>query len=88
MARNTNNYHQNFIKYMNEIIHHPNYSGLPIRFKKDGSPVWVAPKKSSDDTGLKREQWTDKKGIELGFQNSSKKYADTMFAIHPTKRKV
>lgn len=88
MARNTNNYHQNFIKYMNEIIHHPNYSGLPIRFKKDGSPVWVASKKSSDDTGLKREQWTDKKAIELGFQNSSKKYADTMFAIHPTKRKV
>ncbi|EHL2480991.1 hypothetical protein KDF88_003028, partial [Enterococcus faecalis] len=88
-TNNTNNYHPNFIKYMNEIINHPNYKGLPIKFKSDGTPVWVATKKSkTDTTGLLREQWADDKAIELGFENSSKKYADTMLAIHPTKKKV
>lgn len=88
MVRNTNTYHPNFIKYMDKIIHHPNYAGLPIRFKKNGSPVWVAPKKSKDGIGTRRIDWANKKAIELGFETSSKKYADTMFAIHPTKRKV
>lgn len=87
--KTASNYHPNFIEYMHQIISHPNYKGLPIRFKSDGSPRWVATKKSaSDTTGLRREQWADKQAIKLGLENSSKKYADTMFAIHPTKKKV
>lgn len=87
--RRESNYHPNYIKYMDEIINHPNYKDLPIRFKKDNSPVWVATKKSkNDNTGILREQWADKKAIELNYENSSKKYADTMLAIHPTKKKV
>ncbi|HAO5739035.1 TPA: Alw26I/Eco31I/Esp3I family type II restriction endonuclease [Listeria monocytogenes] len=92
MARNTeNNYHPNFVDYMEKIISNPNYQGLPIRHKADGTPVWVATKKSkTDNTGINREKWADNKAIELGpaFVKSSKKYADTMFAIHPTKKKV
>lgn len=86
---NSNSYHPNFINYMNDIIIHPNYKGLPIKLKKDGSPVWVAPKKSkTDNTGKLREEWANHKAVELGLEKSNKKYADTMFAIHPTKKKV
>lgn len=92
MARNRNNnynYNPKFIEYMHQIINHPNYKRLPIRFKNDGTPVWVATKKSkADDTGIRREQWADEEAVRLGFENSSKKYADTMFVIHPTKKKV
>ena len=82
------NNHPNFQKYMKEIINHPNYKGLPITYKEDGSPVWVAPKKANNTIGLERVAWADKKAKDLEFENSSKKYADTMFAIHPTKIKV
>lgn len=82
-------YHPNFIKYMKEIISHPNYTGLSINYKTDKTPVWVATKKSKTSTvGVERVAWADKKAITLGFENSNKKYADTMFAIHPTKKKV
>lgn len=81
-------YHPNFIEYMNKMITHPNYQGLAISFKKDTTPVWVAPKKTSNNIGILREQWADSKARELGFENSSKKYSDTMFALHPTKIKV
>ena len=82
----SNTYHPKFIKYMNDIINHPNYKELTIKYKTDNTPVWVATKKSI--IGLKRKEWPDKKAIFLGFEKSSKKYADTMFAIHPTKKKV
>ena len=90
MSKNySNNYHPNFINYIHEIIQHPNYTGLPIRFNDEGFPIWLAPKKSkTDDTGIKREEWADQRAIELQFQDSSKKYADTMFSLHPTKKKV
>ncbi|ODJ51996.1 hypothetical protein BFR38_03165 [Brochothrix thermosphacta] len=90
MSRNKPvNYHPKFISYIEQIIHHKNYKDLPIRLKKNGAPLWIAAKKSkTDNTGIKRTEWADKKAYELGFQNSIKKYADTMFAIHPTKKKV
>ncbi|MBC2053442.1 Alw26I/Eco31I/Esp3I family type II restriction endonuclease [Listeria welshimeri] len=78
-------YHPNFIKYMNEIINHPNYKGLSIKYKSNGSPVWLATKKS--ETGKKRIEWIDRKADELKI-DSSKKMTDTMFAIHPTKKKA
>lgn len=88
MSRRSNNNHPHFTAYMNFIINHPNYRGLPIRYKDNGEPVWVAPKKSGNPTGNLREEWADKKAIEFGFEHSSKKYADTMLAIHPTQKKV
>ncbi|HFI0578085.1 TPA: hypothetical protein ACGO28_000429 [Streptococcus suis] len=90
MVRKTSvNYHPNFISYMEEIIAHPNYRNLPIRFKDDGSPVWGATKTAKKDTtSKKREEWADEKARQLGLEASSKKYANTMFAIHPTKKKA
>lgn len=37
MARDTKIWHPNFIEYMNTIVNHPNYKGLPIKLKEDGS---------------------------------------------------
>lgn len=39
-------WNEKFIEYMNFIINHPNYKGLPIAKKSDGSYTWVAPAKS------------------------------------------
>lgn len=80
------NYHKNFIAYMDYIINNKNYKGLAIKKKKDGSPNWIATANSK--VGKERIKWADKKAKELGFDNSKKKYAKTMFSIHPTKKKV
>ncbi len=90
MAHNEKQYHSKFTEYMSTIIRHPNYQGLPIKKRKDGSYVWVAPKQS--EIGLKRKNWCIQKARELklisGNQPYPGMYAQVMLAIHPTKRKT
>lgn len=86
MARNKKTWHPDFLKYMNMIVSHPNYQGLPIKKGKDGSLKWVTAKKSA--IGQQRIKWANSKAKQLGFNNSSKVFADVMLAIHPTKMKV
>lgn len=52
-------WNEKFIEYMNFIINHPNYKGLPIAKKSDGSYTWVAPAKSV--IGAKRIDWAKEK---------------------------
>ena len=56
MAREERKWHPNFIKYMNDIINHPNYKGLAIEKKSDGTWKWIAPAKS--EIGRKRRLFT------------------------------
>lgn len=90
MARNEKEWHPNFEKYVEEIVNHPNYKGLPIKRKDDGSYAWVAPKKS--EIGKARIEWCKKKAMELGLIDDGKEYpgmyADVMLEIHPTKKRV
>lgn len=86
MARNNRNWNTKFIEYMEMIVNNPNYKGLPIERKKDGSLKWIATAKS--EIGQKRIQWANNKAIELGFKIRAGVYADVMLAIHPTKYKV
>ena len=79
-------WHQNFIDYMNSIINHPNYQGLSIKKKADGSYAWIATAKSQ--IGKERKLWAEKKATELGIPIEAGVYAKVMFAIHPTKEKV
>ena len=79
-------WHEKFIKYMMFIINHPNYKGLKIEKKADGSYSWIAPAQSP--TGKSRKDWALKKAKELGFKDEPGVYAKVMFAIHPTKSKV
>ena len=75
---------------MEEIVNHPNYKGLPIKKKADGSYTWIATAKS--ETGQKRIHWCIQKAQELGLTKTEETYpgmyADVMLKIHPTKWKV
>lgn len=86
MSREKRQWHPNFIKYMNDIINHPNYKGLQIDKKADGTYKWIAPAQSK--TGIARIKWCENKAKELGLPIQPGVYADVMLAIHPTKHKV
>lgn len=83
-------WHPNFITYMEKIINHPNYKGLPIIKRPDGSYDWIATAKS--EIGHQRIIWCINKAKELGLIDTNKAYpgmyADVMLEIHPTKWKV
>lgn len=86
MSRKERNWHPRFLKYMEMIIHHPNYRGLRIDKKADGTYAWFATKMST--VGKARIAWCEEKAKELGFPIQPGVYADVMLAIHPTKKKI
>ena len=80
-------WNEKFIEYMKFIINHPNYKGLPITKKDDGSYSWIAPAKGK--IGIERIEWAKKKMKNLNIlENDKSPYAKLMFQIHPTKEKV
>lgn len=80
-------WNEKFIKYMHFIINHPNYKGLPIIQKTDGSYSWIATAKGQ--IGIARIQWAKEKMKEIGIlENDKSPYSKLMFEIHPTKEKV
>lgn len=86
MTREERKWHPNFVAYMKMIINHPNYQGLPIEMREDGSPKWIATAKS--DIGKGRIAWCEEKAKELGIPIRPGVYADVMLTIHPTKMKI
>ena len=77
----------NFINYMDYIVNHKAYEGLPYEKKQDGTIKWLAPKNTK--LGKERLEWANNKGEILGIdQNSNGFYAKVMYEIHPTKNKV
>lgn len=86
MTRETRKWNNRFLAYMDMIVNHPNYKGLPIRKKADGSLSWIATAKS--EIGEERIEWCLAKADELGIERRAGVYADVMLAIHPTKWKV
>lgn len=86
MSRSTREWHENFLEYMEFIIHHPAYAGLPIMKKRDGSWSWFGTKKTK--IGQERIKWCEQKADELGFPIQPGVYARVMREIHPTKLKV
>lgn len=83
MPRNKKEYHENFKKYADFIIHHPVYAGLPIKKKKDGTYSFVTAKGS--EIGKGRLKWIKNKAKELGYPIEDGVYAKVMRQIHPTK---
>jgi len=71
---------------MEEIVKHPNYAGLPIERKRDGTLSWIATAKSK--TGAARKKWVENKARELGFLIRPGVYAQVMRKIHPIKQHV
>lgn len=82
------NWHPNFIKYMDYIVKHNNYNGLPIKRKNDNSYAWIATKKS--DIGKKRIDWALTKANCFNIVNKNEVgiFAKVMYELHPTKEKV
>ncbi len=85
MAKEERNWHPNFKKYMEKIIQHPNYTGMPEIHKKDGSILWITAGKGR--IGKERTKWWDKKREELGIDKKIKWISETAKKNHPTGRK-
>ena len=86
MSKNEREWTPNFIEYMEFIVNHENYQGLPIERKPDGSLKWVVTKTTS--VGQQRLTWCENKAKELGYSVEPGVYAKVMREIHPTKTKV
>lgn len=79
-------WHPNFMDYMEMIVNHPNYIGLPIVRKPDGRLSWIAT--ANSDVGKKRIEWAENKAKDLGIPLGYGVFAEVMRAIHPTKYHV
>lgn len=83
-------WHENFIEYMDFIVHDPNYDGLTYTINAEGRPSWFSTKNSK--RGQQHIQWCLNKANELNFEynhsDTSGLYARVMRYIHPTKNKV
>lgn len=77
MGRQERAWSKEFIEYTEYIAKHPNYEGLPDKYKKDGSVRWVVT--GNSDLGKKRGEWWDKKVEELHTSNR----AEVARLIHP-----
>lgn len=86
MSREERAWHPKFLKYMESIINHPNYKGLPITKKADGTWSWFGTKQT--EIGKQRIAWCEAKARELGYPVEAGVYAKVMREIHPTKWKV
>jgi hypothetical protein len=85
MARNERKWNKNFIDYMQMIISHPNYKGMPHLHKKDGSIRWIVAGKSP--MGQDRLKWWDEKRKQLNIPRKGPWISKTARAIHPTGKK-
>lgn len=81
-----------FIAYMNFIVSHPTYKGMPDAVDEEHKIQWEAPSNRTSgkykDTHVKRLDWWKKKaqkvGIEVGSEHWISKVAKK---IHPTGKK-
>jgi Alw26I/Eco31I/Esp3I family type II restriction endonuclease len=85
-------WHPNFIKYIEFIANHKIYEGMPDTFVDGGKIQWEAPSNRVSgrykDTHHKRREWWRKKAISIGIDiNSSQWISRTARLIHPTKQK-
>lgn len=79
-------WHPNFIEYMDFIVNHPNYSGMPHLYKSDGTIRWVVTGNSK--MGQDRTNWWEKKGTELGIPIVGRWISKVAKENHPTKLKI
>lgn len=82
---NTKNWSDEFKEYMEFIVNHPNYKGIPYTRKESGEVAWIAAKQS--EVGAQRVAWALEKASQLGIKNEPGIFAKVMLQIHPTKTK-
>ena len=83
MPRVERAWNNDFNEYMEFIANHPNYEGLPIKRKNDGTLSWIVFGNSAE--GKARKKWAEEKAKTLGHPIQHGVYAEVMREIHPTK---
>ncbi|HCE3365221.1 Alw26I/Eco31I/Esp3I family type II restriction endonuclease [Vibrio parahaemolyticus] len=81
-----------FVEYMDFIVNHENYSGMPDAIKKDGKIQWEAPTNRASGeyqyTNDKRRKWWNNKAKELGIDTEKNQWISAAAKlIHPTGKK-
>lgn len=99
MAKKTDRYggrgrpwHPKFIAYMQFIVDHPVYEGMPDAYYEPGRIQWESPSNRASgqfkDTHGKRLRWWAQKAKSIGISTSSDKWISRVAkTIHPTKKK-
>jgi Alw26I/Eco31I/Esp3I family type II restriction endonuclease len=85
MPKQKRSWHPNFLKYMNFIVNHPNYTGMPYKYKKDGSIRWVVSGQSI--IGRARARWWDQKREEYNIPREGPWKSKVARMVHPTGEK-
>lgn len=85
-------WHPDFIKYMETIVAHPAYEGMPDAFYEPGRIQWESPSNRASgqfkDTHSKRLKWWAEQARKLGISTSSEHWISRVAKqIHPTKQK-
>jgi len=80
-----------FVVYMQQIVEHPNFKGMPSAIDDDGRIRWNAPSNRPpgkwQDLRDRRLVWWRKKAEELGIEQNGKWISKVVKAIHPFQEK-
>jgi Alw26I/Eco31I/Esp3I family type II restriction endonuclease len=83
--------HPAFLQYVEDIVNHPSYRGMPDLRTDDGGVQWEAPSNRTGgkfkDTHHKRREWWRGKAVELGIEQTGHWISQVAKALHPTKKK-
>lgn len=85
-------WHPDFLEYMDQIVDHPNYAGLPCTRDDEGKIDWTIPSnrtpgsKNWDGNSQRREWWRSKAGA-IGLSTHGHWLSQTARTIHPFKKK-
>ena len=86
MPREERKWDKEFLAYMEFIVNHPNYEGMPEARKEDGTIQWVTT--GISDLGRERSKWWEKKAAQLGIATEGKWISAAAKRNHPTKMKA
>ncbi len=85
-------WHPQFVRYMEFIVQHPVYDGMPDAYYEPGRIQWEAPSNRNSgqfkDTHGRRARWWAAKAAEIGVSTTADQWISRVAkTIHPTKLK-
>lgn len=85
MTKQKKNWHKIFLEYMEFIVNHPSYKGMPDLYKANGNIRWIASGKSK--IGQRRFNWWNNKRKELKIKKEGAWISKVARVNHPTGKK-
>jgi Alw26I/Eco31I/Esp3I family type II restriction endonuclease len=82
--------HPTFLEYVEFIVNHPSYAGMPDLYGDDGVQWIAAPNRKSgkfQHSHLRRMEWWRKTAEKLGIEQTGEWPSEVAKKIHPTKEK-